>query len=193
MSEVTVVLGAGLIGQAIARRVSAGKQVLLADLRQTNADAAAETLANAGFDVGTATVDVSSRESVHALADSSAARGDITGVIHAAGVSPSQATVEVILAVDLYGTALVLEEFGNVVSSGGAGIVIASQSGHRLSALSAEEDKALATTRPMNCWPCRCFSQTRSATRSTPTSSPSAGTRCESWPRRCAGRSAVPG
>jgi NAD(P)-dependent dehydrogenase (short-subunit alcohol dehydrogenase family) len=145
MSEVTVVVGAGLIGQAIARRVSAGK-VLLADLRQTNADAAAETLANAGFDVGTATVDVSSRESVHALAKSAAARGDVTGVIHAAGVSPSQAKVEVILAVDLYGTALVLEEFGNVVASGGAGIVIASQSGHRLSALSAEEDKALATT-----------------------------------------------
>jgi NAD(P)-dependent dehydrogenase (short-subunit alcohol dehydrogenase family) len=146
MSEVTVVVGAGQIGQAIARRVSAGKQVVLADLRETNADAAAETLANAGFDVGTATVDVSSRESVHALAESAAARGDITGVIHAAGVSPSQAEVEVILAVDLYGTALVLEEFGNVIASGGAGVVIASQSGHRLAALSAEEDKALATT-----------------------------------------------
>jgi NAD(P)-dependent dehydrogenase (short-subunit alcohol dehydrogenase family) len=146
MSEVTVVVGAGQIGQAIARRVSAGKQVVLADLHQTNADGAAEVLADAGFDVGTATVDVSSRESVHALAESAAARGDITGVIHAAGVSPSQATVEVILAVDLYGTALVLEEFGDVVASGGAGIVIASQSGHRLSALSAEEDKALATT-----------------------------------------------
>jgi NAD(P)-dependent dehydrogenase (short-subunit alcohol dehydrogenase family) len=146
MSEVTVVVGAGQIGQAIARRVSAGKQVVLADLRETNADAAAETLANAGFDVGTATVDVSSRESVHALAESAAARGDITVVIHAAGVSPSQAEVEVILAVDLYGTALVLEEFGNVIASGGAGVVIASQSGHRLAALSAEEDKALATT-----------------------------------------------
>jgi NAD(P)-dependent dehydrogenase (short-subunit alcohol dehydrogenase family) len=145
MSEVTVVVGAGQIGQAIARRVSAGRQVVLADLHQTNADWAAEVLVDAGFDVGTATVDVSSRESVHALAESAAARGDITGVIHAAGVSPSQATVEVILAVDLYGTALVLEEFGDVVASGGAGIVIPSQSGHRLSALSAEEDKALAT------------------------------------------------
>jgi NAD(P)-dependent dehydrogenase (short-subunit alcohol dehydrogenase family) len=146
MSEVTVVVGAGLIGQAIARRVSAGKQVLLADLRQTNADAAAETLANAGFDVGTAAVDVSSRESVHQLAESAAARGEITGVIHAAGVSPSQAAVEAILAVDLYGTALVLEEFGNVIASGGAGVVIASQSGHRLDALTASQDKALATT-----------------------------------------------
>ena len=135
MSEVTVVIGAGQIGQAIARRVSAGKHVVLADLHQTNADAAAEVLANAGFDVGTATVDVSSRESVHALVENARRRGDITGVIHAAGVSPSQATPDAILAVDLYGTALVLEEFGNVIASGGAGVVIASQSGHRLGAL----------------------------------------------------------
>jgi NAD(P)-dependent dehydrogenase (short-subunit alcohol dehydrogenase family) len=146
MSEVTVVIGAGQIGQAIARRVSAGKQVLLADLHQTNADAAAEVLADAGFDVGTATVDVASRESVHALAESTAARGDVTGVIHAAGVSPSQAEPKLILAVDLYGTALVLEEFGNVIAPGGAGVVIASQSGHRLGALTAEQDRALATT-----------------------------------------------
>ena len=146
MSEVTVVIGAGQIGQAIARRVSAGKHVLLADLHQTNADAAAEMLADSGFDVGTTTVDVASRESVHALAESTAARGDVTGVIHAAGVSPSQAEPKVILAVDLYGTALVLEDFGNVIAPGGAGVVIASQSGHRLGALTAERDRALATT-----------------------------------------------
>jgi NAD(P)-dependent dehydrogenase (short-subunit alcohol dehydrogenase family) len=103
-------------------------------------------LANAGFDASTATVDVASRESVHALVERAAALGDITGVVHAAGVSPSQAQPEVILAVDLYGTALVLEEFGNVVASGGAGVVIASQSGHRLGALTADQDKALATT-----------------------------------------------
>jgi NAD(P)-dependent dehydrogenase (short-subunit alcohol dehydrogenase family) len=119
---------------------------VLADLHESNAEAAAEVLADAGFDVGTATVDVSSRESVHALAESAAALGGVTGVIHAAGVSPSQATVEVILAVDLYGTALVLEELGNVIASGGAGIVIASQSGHRFGPLTAEQDKALATT-----------------------------------------------
>ena len=146
MSDVTVVIGAGQIGQAIARRVSAGKHVLLADLHKANADAAAEVLANAGFDVSTATVDVSSRESVHALAETAASLGDITGVIHAAGVSPSQAKPEVILAVDLYGTALVLEEFGNIIASGGSGVVIASQSGHRLGALTAEQDAALATT-----------------------------------------------
>ena len=146
MSDVTVVIGAGQIGQAIARRVSAGKYVLLADLHKANADAAAEVLADAGFDVSTAAVDVSSRGSVHALAETAAALGDVTGVIHAAGVSPSQAKSEVILAVNLYGTALVLEEFGNIIASGGAGVVIASQSGHRLGALTAEQDAALATT-----------------------------------------------
>jgi NAD(P)-dependent dehydrogenase (short-subunit alcohol dehydrogenase family) len=117
MSEVTVVIGAGSIGQAIARRVSAGKQVLLADLRQGNADAAAEVLSNAGFEVSTAAVD-----------------------------SPSQASPAAILAVDLYGTAVLLEEFGNVIARGGAGVVISSQSGHRLGALTAEQDAALATT-----------------------------------------------
>ncbi len=146
MSAVTVVIGAGQIGQAIARRVSAGKHVLLADLRQDNTDTAAQVVADAGFDVSTATVDVSSRPSVHALAEAAAARGDVSGVIHAAGVSPSQAAPEVILRVDLYGTALVLEEFGNAIAPGGSAVVIASQSGHRLGALTAEQDAALATT-----------------------------------------------
>ena len=146
MTDVVVVIGPGLIGQAIARRVSAGKHVVLADLREANAAAAAETMRNAGFDVSTATVDVSSRDSIHALVETATARGDITGLIHAAGVSPSQAPVEAILAVDLYGTAVVLEEFGNVIAPGGAGVVIASQSGHRLGALTPEQNNALATT-----------------------------------------------
>jgi NAD(P)-dependent dehydrogenase (short-subunit alcohol dehydrogenase family) len=146
MSSVVVVIGPGSIGQAIARRVSVGKRVLLADLRQENADAAAEVLSNAGYEVSTTTVDVSSRESVHALVQTATAYGDVTGVIHAAGVSPSQESPETILSVDLHGTAVVLEEFGSVIASGGAGVVIASQSGHRLGALTAEEDQALATT-----------------------------------------------
>ena len=146
MKEVVVVIGAGSIGQAIVRRVSAGKRVVLADLRQENADAAAEVLSNAGFDVRTATVDVSSRDSVHALVETATAIGDVTGVIHAAGVSPSQASPATILRVDLYGTALVLEEFGNVIASGGSAVVIASQSGHRLGALTAEQNAALAQT-----------------------------------------------
>jgi NAD(P)-dependent dehydrogenase (short-subunit alcohol dehydrogenase family) len=67
-------------------------------------------------------------------------------MIQAAGVSPSQASPATILKVDLYGTAVLLEEFGNVIARGGAGIVIASQSGHRLPALTPEQDKALALT-----------------------------------------------
>jgi NAD(P)-dependent dehydrogenase (short-subunit alcohol dehydrogenase family) len=146
MTNVIVVIGAGSIGQAIARRVSAGKHVLLADLRQENADAAAKTLSEAGFTVSTATVDVSSRASVHALVEAATALGDVSGLIHAAGVSPTQASPETILKVDLYGTALVLEEFGNVIAPGGAGVVIASQSGHRLPPLPTEQNAALATT-----------------------------------------------
>lgn len=146
MQKVIVVIGAGSIGQAIARRISAGKHVLLADLRQESADAAAKVLSEAGFEVSTATVDISSRDSVHALVNTATAIGGITGLIQAAGVSPSQASPSTILHVDLYGNAVILEEFGNVIERGGSGVVIASQSGHRLPALTSEQNKALATT-----------------------------------------------
>ncbi|WP_348263342.1 SDR family oxidoreductase [Telmatobacter sp. DSM 110680] len=146
MTDVIVVIGAGSIGQAIVRRVAAGKHVLLADIRQENAEAAAKVLFDAGFDVSTATVDVSSRASVHALVEAATKLGEVSGVIHAAGVSPSQASPQTILKVDLYGTALVLEEFGNVIARGGSGVVIASQSGHRLGPLSTEQNALLATT-----------------------------------------------
>ena len=144
--KVIVVIGAGSIGQAIARRVGAGKHILLADLRQENADAAAKVLSEAGFEVSTKVVDVSSRQSVTSLVEAGTKIGDIHGLIHAAGVSPSQASPETILKVDLYGTALVLERFGDVIAEGGAGVVIASQSGHRLEPLTIEHNKALATT-----------------------------------------------
>ena len=144
--KVIVVIGAGSIGQAIVRRVGTGKHILLADLRQENADVAAKVLSEAGFDVSTAVVDVSSRRSVTSLVDTATAIGNIHGLIHAAGVSPSQASPKIILKVDLYGTALVLELFGNVIAEGGSGVVIASQSGHRLEPLSIEQNKALATT-----------------------------------------------
>lgn len=146
MKKVVVVIGAGQIGQAIARRVGVGKHVVLADMRPENANAAAEVFRNAGFEVSVATVDVSSQKAVQALVESATGIGEVTGLIHAAGVSPSQATPATILKIDLYGTALVLEEFGKVIADGGAGVVIASQSGHRLPPLSVEQNKALATT-----------------------------------------------
>ncbi|MEP6513133.1 MAG: SDR family oxidoreductase [Parafilimonas sp.] len=145
-TEVIVVIGAGSIGQAIARRVSVGKHVLLADLKKENADAAAKVLSDAGYEVSTAIVDVSSRASILNLVKTATEIGAVTGLIHAAGVSPSQASPETIFKVDLYGTAVVLEEFGKVIESGGSGVVISSQSGHRLPSLTPEQDKALANT-----------------------------------------------
>ncbi|QOI57963.1 SDR family oxidoreductase [Rouxiella badensis] len=146
MKDIYVVIGAGSIGQAIVRRVSQGKSVLLADLRPENTEVAAKILRDAGFVVTTAQVDVSSRESIQALVNMATQLGSVKGVIHSAGVSPSQASPETILEVDLYGTAVVLEEFGQVIAEGGAGIVIASQSGHRLPPLSVEQNEALAVT-----------------------------------------------
>jgi len=145
VTNVLVLIGAGQIGQAVARRVGIGKHVLLADMLPANANAAAEVLGNAGYDVSVATVDASSREAVHALVEKATGLGEVTGLIHAAGVSPSQASPATILKVDLYGTALVLEEFGNVIARGGAGVVIASQSGHRLPPLTVAQNRALAT------------------------------------------------
>lgn len=146
MKNVVVVIGPGQIGQAIARRVGIGKHVLLADVRRDNAEVAAEVMSDAGYEVSTATVDVSSREAVQALATKAQGLGEVTGLVHSAGVSPSQASPSTILKIDLYGTALVLEEFGGIVAAGGSGVVIASQSGHRLPPLTVEQDKALATT-----------------------------------------------
>lgn len=146
VTNVIVLIGGGSIGQAIARRVSAGKQILLADVREENADMAAKTLNDAGFKVRTMKVDVAARDAVQALVEQAGRLGEIAGVIHAAGVSPSQASPETILKVDLYGTALVLEEFGKVIAPGGSGIVIASQSGHRLAPLTTEQNAALAMT-----------------------------------------------
>ncbi len=146
MPHVIVVVGAGQIGQAIARRVGIGKHVLLADNRLENAQAAADVMANAGYETSVAEVDVASRASVAALVATATGLGAVTGLVHAAGVSPSQASPETILKVDLYGTALVLDLFGAVIAPGGSGVVIASQSGHRLPPLPVEQSHALATT-----------------------------------------------
>ncbi|MDT1062370.1 SDR family oxidoreductase [Paracoccus sp. CPCC 101403] len=145
MTDVTVVVGAGAIGQAIARRVSSGRHVVLADLKRDNAEQAARVLELAGFTTTATTVDVSDRDSVRALIRTVTGLGDVKLLVQAAGVSPSQAPVATILKVDLYGTAMLLEEFGEVIASGGSAIVISSQSGHRLPALTPGQDRQLAT------------------------------------------------
>lgn len=142
--KVTVLFGAGSIGIAIARRVSSGRIILIADLKEENAKKAADVLEMAGFETATVSCNISSRADILKVAEKAQSLGDVYGLIQAAGVSPSQAPVKTILACDLYGTAVILEEFGKIMAEGGSGIVISSQSGHRLSALTPEEDKQLA-------------------------------------------------
>ncbi|GAA3878411.1 SDR family oxidoreductase [Leifsonia kafniensis] len=132
---VLVVIGTGGMGIAITRRIGAGRTVLLADFNETALDAVAETLRDEGHQIHTQAVDVSSRDSVRALADAAAALGPVLQVVHTAGLSPAQAPVEAILRVDLLGVALMLEEFARVVAPGAAGVVISSMSGHLMPAL----------------------------------------------------------
>lgn len=144
--EVVVVIGAGGIGQAIARRQGTGKTVLLADLNQDTLAVAAESLEAGGHAVASHLVDVASRASISALAKAAAEIGDVVNLVHTAGLSPVQASPEEILAVDLVGVAVVLEEFGRVIAPGGAGVVISSMAGHMIPALSPDADHALAFT-----------------------------------------------
>ncbi len=144
--QVVVLVGAGSIGLAIARRVGAGRHVLVADYSEKNAQTAVLTLENAGFEVSTTKTDLGSRESIVRLVELATSLGDVTNLINAAGVSPSQAPVSQILQVDMYGTSVLLEEFGRVIAEGGSGVVISSQSGYRLGALPQEQSDALAMT-----------------------------------------------
>lgn len=150
MKEVIVVIGSGSIAQAIARRVSVGKHILLADIKPETAEAVEHTLSRAGFEVSTTVVDVSSRESVKDLVATACGIGEIKGVIHTAGLSPSQAKAQDIIHVDLYGTAVLFEEFGKVIAAGGSAVVIGSQSSHRLNvdAFTQAQADALATLPP---------------------------------------------
>lgn len=145
MKKIVVLVGAGSIGQAIARRIGAGKHIVIADYSIDNAEKAAETLQNAGFDCSVVQCDLGSKESILSLTEYAKSKGDVYNLVNAAGVSPSQASVERILQVDLYGTSLLLEEFGKIIAEGGSGVVISSQSGHRLPALPQDQNEALAT------------------------------------------------
>ena len=131
-NNVMILTGAGQIGMAIARRMGYGMKIVIGDKRKDNADAIADIMNKAGFDAVPVVMDLSSRESVLSMIDEARRYGDIRMFVNAAGVSPSQASVETILHVDLYGTAVLLEEVGNVIAEGGVGITISSQSGHRM-------------------------------------------------------------
>ena len=146
--EVLLWTGAGQIGMAIARRVGYGKTIVVGDRSLENAQRAAGIMEAAGFDVIPMEMDLSSRTSIRGLIQDGQRHGEITMLVNAAGVSPSQAPIETILQVDLYGTAVLLEEVGRVITPGGAGVTISSQSGHRMPALAPEEDALLACTPP---------------------------------------------
>ena len=144
--EVMLWVGAGQIGMAIARRMGYGKEIVVGDRTLENAGRASKIMNEAGFDVTPAEMDLSSRASVRELIAEAQKYGEITMLVNAAGVSPSQASVETILKVDLYGTAMLLEEVGRVIAPGGAGVTISSQSGHRMKQLTPQEDEQLACT-----------------------------------------------
>lgn len=142
--NVMLLIGAGQIGVAIARQMGYGMKIVIGDKKTENAQAIAKTMNDAGFDVVPVEMDLSSRASIQSIIAQAQKYGDITMLVNAAGVSPSQAPIEAILKVDLYGTAVLLEEVGKVIAPGGVGVTISSQSGHRMKQLTPEEDEQLA-------------------------------------------------
>lgn len=144
--NVMLLIGAGQIGVAIARRMGYGMKIVIGDKKTENAQTIAKTMTDAGFDVVPVEMDLSSRASIQSIIAEAQKYGDITMLVNAAGVSPSQAPIEAILKVDLYGTAVLLEEVGKVIAPGGVGVTISSQSGHRMKQLTPEEDEQLACT-----------------------------------------------
>ena len=144
--DVVILTGAGQIGMAIARRIGFGKKIVIGDKSVNNAETIAKIMNDAGFDTVPVEMDLSSREAILNLIAEAQKYGEVSALINAAGVSPSQAPIEAILKVDLYGTAVLLEEVGKVIKEGGVGVTISSQSGFRMPALTPEQDELLATT-----------------------------------------------
>ena len=144
--DVILWAGAGQIGMAIARRIGTGKKIVVGDKKLENAESTAKIMNEAGFDVVPVSMDLSDKTSILNFIKTGQTYGEVTMLINAAGVSPSQASIETILKVDLYGTAVLLEEVGKIIKEGGVGITISSQSGHRMPQLTAEEDELLACT-----------------------------------------------
>lgn len=144
--DVMIVIGAGQISMAIARRMGYGKKIIMGDKNIDNANVIAKVMNDAGFDVEPMEMDLSSRASILSMIEKAKTYGNITMLVNGAGVSPSQAPIEAILKVDLYGTAVLLEEVGKVIAQGGVGVTISSQSGHRMKQLTPLEDEQLAST-----------------------------------------------
>ncbi len=144
--DVMIVTGAGQISMAIARRIGYGMKIVMGDKNPDNADHIAAIMNNAGYDVAPVKMDLASRDSIQQIVGLAQEYGQVKMLVNGAGVSPSQASIETILNVDLYGTAVLLEEVGKIIAPGGAGVTISSQSGWRMPQLTSEQDRALATS-----------------------------------------------
>lgn len=128
--KVIALLGAGSMGSAIARRIAAGKTILLGDVSEENLDRAAKDFRYSGYNVETCIVNALEKDSVEAFAQKAASLGDVMYFIDTAGASPNQASPEHILALDMVGVGYALDAFGKVMAKGGAGLVVASQTGY---------------------------------------------------------------
>ena len=179
--KVMILTGAGQIGMAIARRMGYGMKIVIGDKNPENARKIAGIMNEAGFDAAAVEMDLSSRPSIRNIISEGQKYGPITMLVNDAGVSPSQAPIEAILKVDLYGTAVLLEEVGKVIAPGGVGVTISSQSGYRMPALTPEEDEQLACTPTENCSNCPCSSLKIFVTPCTHINSPSDATKSVSW------------
>ena len=176
-----ILTGAGQIGMAIARRMGFGMKIVIGDKKQENAQTIAKTMNDAAFDVVPVKMDLSSRASIQQIIAEAQKYGDITMMVNAAGVSLSQAPIEAILKVDLYGTAVLLEEMGKVIAPGGVGVTISSQSGHRMKQLTLEEDQQLACTPTEKLLELPLLQPENIREPCTPTNSPSGATKNALW------------
>src|SRR4051794_3238105 len=144
MSEVVVVTGIGGMGVVAARRLGNGRKLVIADFDGKKLAAEAEALATDGFDVTPVEVDISDRASCRQLAATAAESGTLRALAHTAGLSPTMASPERVLQVDLLGTEYVLEAFTPFVTGGTVAVCIASMAGY-MATLTSEQEAACRT------------------------------------------------
>ena len=143
--DVIALLGAGSMGTAIVRRIATGKKILLGDISEANLERVAKDFAYSGYDVETCIVNALDKESVEAFAEKAASLGPVKYFIDTAGASPSQASPEHILKLDMVGTGYAVDAFGKVMAAGGAGLLISSQAGYMLRIPEEVEKEILST------------------------------------------------
>lgn len=128
--DVIALLGAGSMGCAIVRRIAAGRKILLGDISEKNLEKVSSDFKYGGYDVETCIVNAMEKDSVEAFAQKAASLGKVMYFIDTAGASPSQASPEYILSLDMAGTGYAVDAFGKVMAEGGAGLIISSQTGY---------------------------------------------------------------